>query len=109
MDTAHLARITRLGRVGYWSLLLWLPMALTVGMAFDHPRSGERVWPWLYLAAVLIMPIAVLIAPFLARHHLSWGRIRLAYGIVLFPQSLLYVPFVLSLLWVLFWLIYYAF
>jgi hypothetical protein len=109
MDAAHLARITRLGRAGYWSLILWIPLAITAGMAFDHPKSREWFGPWLYFAAVLILPIAVLIAPFLARHHLSWGRIRLAYAIVLLPQSLLYLPVTLSLLWMVFWLIYNAF
>ena len=98
METQHLARITRLGRAGYWSLILWIPLAITAGMAFDHPRSNERLWPWLYLGLVLVLPIAVLIAPFFARHHLSWGRIRIAYATVLIPQGLLYLPLVASLL-----------
>lgn len=109
MDAAHLARINRLGRAGYWSLILWIPLAVTAGMAFDHPKSSGWVWPWLYLAAVLILPVAVLTAPFFARHHLSWGRVRLAYVIVALPQGLLYLPLLWSVLWMIFASIYYAF
>ena len=94
MDQRHLNRINRLGRTGYWSLILWIPLAFTAAMVFDAPRSTERLLPWLYLAFVLALPFAVLTAPFFARHHLSWGRTKIAYATVLIPQGLLYLPLV---------------
>src|SRR5574341_893961 len=105
MDQRHLDRINKLGRSGYWSLILWIPLAFIGAMAFDHPRSAERLWPWLYLAFLLALPIMVLTAPFFARHHLSWGRTRIAYATVLIPQGLLVLPLIVSLLS----MIYFAF
>src|SRR5688500_7471889 len=98
MRNDHLERVNRIGRRGYWALILWIPLAIAAGMAFDHPRSGSHVLPWVFLLFVLALPVAVLTAPFFARHHLTWGRIKLAYAFVIVPQGLLVLPLMLSLL-----------
>jgi hypothetical protein len=100
MDAAHLARINGLARAAYWLLILWIPFAITAGMVFDHSKSGGWNWSWLYLKLILILPIAVLVAPPLARHHLSWGRVKIAYITAVVPYLLYFF-----LCWPVLWMI----
>lgn len=109
METNHTERVKTIGRRGYLSLIFWLPLVIVAGMGFDHPRAQEQIGPWFFLGVVLALPIAIVFAPLLARHFLSSGRVRLAYAMVLVPQGLVYLPFLLSLAWGLFWMAYYAF
>lgn len=92
----HLERINKHAKAGYWSLIFWLPMLAVAGMAFDAPNSQSRVFPWAFLAIVLLIPVFVLFGPRNARKALDKGRVKTAYVIVLIPQVLILAPMIIA-------------
>lgn len=103
----HVKRVTVLGRIGYWSLLMWLPMLVASGMATGDPRRGA--YAWILVGVVVIAPLFVILAPRAARKAASEGKLMFAYATVIVPQAFFWVPLALAIIMTLLTYVRYAF
>ena len=102
----HFFRIKTLSYLGYFSLLLWVPMFLTSLMVFGAPGSGGRLSTWALVIGIWALPLAVFFTPRLARRALDNGRIKTAYCLVSIPPFIMAIPSLLVIVQIIFTIIW---
>jgi hypothetical protein len=99
-------RIESLGRLGYFTLILW-PAFLGAGfMAFDAPNSDKQLWPYVVLLVAFSYGALPYVTSRIALWALTRGRTKTAHVVAALPisiASLLFaLPYLQNLLYMLF-------
>ncbi|MBU0587095.1 MAG: hypothetical protein KJ852_00875 [Gammaproteobacteria bacterium] len=91
----HKRRIASLGKLGYFTLILW-PAFLGAGfMAFDAPNSDKQVWPYVLLFVAFSYGVLPFVTSRMSIWALARGRTKTAHVVAALPISIASLLFAL--------------